>query len=71
VNVFDLDRALVGDYEHFARSFTQVRANDIGAKVEEIYASGRFWPQPLITINPHFERGCIRRRSRRRRLASP
>jgi ATP-dependent helicase YprA (DUF1998 family) len=27
-------------------------------QVEEIYASDRFWPDPLISINPHFERGA-------------
>jgi ATP-dependent helicase YprA (DUF1998 family) len=58
VNVFDLDRALVSDYERFARSFTQIRAPDIRKQIEEIYASDRFWPEPLITINPHFERGA-------------
>jgi Lhr-like helicase len=57
MNVFDLDSALVGDYERFARSFTQIRANDIRSQVEDIYASRRFWPEPLISINPHFERG--------------
>ena len=55
VNVFDLDRALLGDYERFARSFTQIRAPVIHRQVEEIYASDRFWPEPLISINPHFE----------------
>ena len=55
--VFDLDRALVSDYERFARSFTQIRAPDIRSQVEAIYASDRFWPKPLISINPHFERG--------------
>jgi ATP-dependent helicase YprA (DUF1998 family) len=58
VNVFDLDRALVGDYERFARSFTQIRAADILSQVEQIYATNRFWPEPLISINPHFERGA-------------
>jgi ATP-dependent helicase YprA (DUF1998 family) len=58
VNVFDLDRALVGDYERFARSFTQIRAPDILSQVERIYATNRFWPEPLISINPHFERGA-------------
>jgi hypothetical protein len=29
VNIFDLDRALVSDYQRFARSFTQIRAADI------------------------------------------
>jgi hypothetical protein len=58
VNVFDLDRALIRDYEHFARSFTQIRAPDIRSQVESIYASDRFWPEPLISINPRFERGA-------------
>jgi hypothetical protein len=58
VNVFDLDRALVGDYARFARSFTQIRAPDILSQVEQIYATNRFWPEPLISINPNFERGA-------------
>ena len=66
MNVFDLDRALVSDYERFARSFTQIRAPDIRAQVEQIYATDRFWPEPLISINPHFER-APRSRSLRRR----
>jgi Lhr-like helicase len=57
VDVFDLDRRLVDDYASFARSFTQIRAQDIRDQVDAIYASRRFWPEPLITINPHFERG--------------
>lgn len=57
MNVFDLNRALVTDYERFARSFTQIRAPDIRRQVEEIYASNRFWPDPLISINPHFKPG--------------
>src|SRR6516164_6992542 len=57
VDVFDLDRTLVADYASFARSFTQIRAQDIRDQVDQIYASQRFWPEPLITVNPHFERG--------------
>ena len=58
MDVFDLDRTLVDDYSRFARSFTQIRAQDIRDQVDEIYASRRFWPEPLITINPHYERGA-------------
>src|SRR5271169_30730 len=54
----DLDRTLVADYASFARSFTQIRAQDIRDQVDEIYASRRFWPEPLITVKPHFERGA-------------
>jgi hypothetical protein len=57
MNVFELDQALVNDYERFARSFTQIRAPDIQRQVEALYASDRFWPEPLISINPRFERG--------------
>jgi hypothetical protein len=34
MNVFELDEALVNDYERFARSFTQIRAPDIRTPVE-------------------------------------
>jgi hypothetical protein len=56
VNVFELDQALINDYERFARSFTQIRAADIKSQVDAIYATDRFWPKPLVTINPNFER---------------
>jgi ATP-dependent helicase YprA (DUF1998 family) len=55
VNVFDLDDALIRDYERFARSFTKIRAKDIREQVESLYSSDRFWPEPLISINPRFE----------------
>jgi Lhr-like helicase len=58
MDVFDLDQSLVSDYERFARSFTQIRANDIRQQIDAIYASRRFWPEPLISINPHFERAA-------------
>ncbi len=56
MDVFDLDRRLVDDYSRFSRSFTQIRATDIEAQVEDIYRSQRFWPEPLISLNPNFER---------------
>ncbi|MGA6962960.1 MAG: hypothetical protein WBZ51_04905, partial [Xanthobacteraceae bacterium] len=40
------------------------RAPDIRFQVEQIYATNRFWPKPVISINPHFEQGP--RRSIRR-----
>ncbi len=55
--MFDLDRTLIEDYAGFTRSFTRIRAEDLRSQVEAIYASRRFWPEPLISINPHFEHG--------------
>lgn len=57
MDVFDLDRSLIGDYSRFARSFAEIRADDISGRVAEIYEGRQFWPDPLISINPHFERG--------------
>ena len=58
MNVFELDRTLVSDYERFARSFTKIRAPDIRQQLQDIYASDRFWPEPLVSINPRFEPGA-------------
>ena len=57
VNIFDLDKALVDRYAAFARSFSTIKAPDITEQVNAIYDLGKFWPDPLITINPHFEQG--------------
>jgi Lhr-like helicase len=56
VNVFDLDISLIRDYEHFARSFTEIRAEDIRSQIDALYATGKFWPEPLISVNPHYEK---------------
>lgn len=55
MDVFDLRTRLVDSYERFARSFTTIRAADIRDQVETQYRSGRFWPDPLIQLNPRFE----------------
>ncbi len=57
MDVFDLDKRLVSDYERFARSFTNIRATDIQTKIDSLYQSRRFWPEPLISINPNYELG--------------
>ena len=57
VNVFELDHALVDRYAAFARSFSAIRAAEIAAQVSALYENGKFWPDPLITINPRFEQG--------------
>lgn len=54
MNVFDLDRRLVERYQEFTRSFTSIRAPDLKGKIDEIYASDAFWPEPLIGLNPNF-----------------
>jgi Lhr-like helicase len=57
MDVFDLNRAVIEDYERFARSFTKVRAPDINDRLGQLYAGRRFWPEPLIQISPRFKAG--------------
>lgn len=57
MDVFQFREHLVGEYEKFTRSFTRVRADDIRAYVDTQYSSQRYWPEPLIQINPNFKGG--------------
>ena len=57
MTIFDLDRQVVREYERFARSFTTIQAPDLKANISKAYASGRFWPEPMVQINPRFKGG--------------
>jgi len=56
VNVFDLDSSIIGDYERFARSFTEIRLRILDGRSMRYTPPADFWPEPLISINPHYER---------------
>lgn len=58
MDVFDLDRRVVGEYSDFARSFTKMRSADIRTRIDEQYSSDRFWPEPILQLNPHFQGGA-------------
>jgi hypothetical protein len=57
MDVFSLRDSIISEYRKFATSFTTIHAEDIRAEVERIYADGRFWPDPLLQINPNYKRG--------------
>ncbi|MXY99010.1 MAG: DEAD/DEAH box helicase [Gemmatimonadetes bacterium] len=57
MDVFAFRDELVAEYSRFSRSFTRIRAPDISRAVDAAYAAGRFWPAPLIQLNPSFEPG--------------
>ena len=57
MDVFSLRDSVIGEYRKFATSFTTICAQDIRQQVEAIYAEGRFWPDPLIQINPSYKQG--------------
>jgi len=54
MDVFEFRNKLVGDYQNFTRSFIQPKADDIRAFLDAEYDAGRYWPSPLIQINPSY-----------------
>ena len=55
-DVFSFRNRLIDEYSSFSRSFSKVAAADILVTVEKEYARGRYWPEPLIQINPNYKR---------------
>lgn len=55
-SIFQFRKDLVDEYAAFSRSFTKIRAADILAQVELEYQRARYWPEPLIQINPNYKR---------------
>ena len=57
MDVFEFRDKLISDYARFSRSFTTIEAKDIKQAVDVAYEGGRFWPAPLIQLNPNFVQG--------------
>jgi hypothetical protein len=55
-NIFALRSGIIDEYAQFSRSFTKVLATDILRHVNREYDNQRYWPEPLIQINPHYQR---------------
>lgn len=55
-SVFKFRDQLVDEYSSFSRSFTRIAADDIRIEIEKQYAECRYWPEPLIQINPNYQR---------------
>lgn len=54
--VIKFRNGLIQEYGTFFRRFTRIAAPDILAKVDHQYAKRRYWPDPLIQINPNYQR---------------
>jgi hypothetical protein len=60
-NVFRFRDQLIEHYGKFSRSFVRIAAPDIQVEVERQYTQGRYWPEPLVQINPNYQRqGTVR-----------
>lgn len=54
MDVFDLRKRLVEDYQSYTRSFIKIRDPRINSFVDEALDAGAFWPEPLLQLNPTF-----------------
>lgn len=57
MNIFEFRNQLIGDYASYIQSFIQIRDPQIRDFVQQKLAEGILWPEPLIQLNPLFERG--------------
>jgi superfamily II DNA/RNA helicase/very-short-patch-repair endonuclease len=57
MDVFTFRDRLVAEYQRFTRSFVTIRATDIKAHVDREYEAERFWPAPMVQLNPAFVPG--------------
>ena len=57
MDVFAFRDQLIAEYEQFTRSFVSIRATDIKKYVNQEYDAGRFWPAPMVQLNPAFVSG--------------
>ena len=55
-NVFEFRNSVIREYESYSRSFVTIRAADIAGQIDGEYKEGRYWPDPLIQINPGYKR---------------
>ncbi len=55
-DIFEYRDNLIESFSEFSRSFTRVSASDIKEVLDAEYGNGRFWPEPLIQVNPHYKK---------------
>lgn len=56
-NVFEVRNNLIDDFKSFSQSFVKPEAEDIRRYLKEDEVKNKYWPEPLLQINPHYQRG--------------
>ena len=54
-SVFDLRKDIVKTYADFSKSFSKIAAADIREAVDKEYEKGRYWPEAILQLNPHYK----------------
>ena len=48
MNVFEVHRRIIDDYERYIRSFIRIDDEEIRSTVDAELAKGKLWPEPLL-----------------------
>jgi superfamily II DNA/RNA helicase/very-short-patch-repair endonuclease len=54
MDVFEFRDKVIEEYQRFTRSFVKIRSADIKRHVDAEYSAERFWPAPMVGLNPAF-----------------
>lgn len=54
MNVFEVHRRVIADYEKYIRSFIRITDPQIEQTVDAELSRGKLWPEPLLQFNPAF-----------------
>jgi ATP-dependent helicase YprA (DUF1998 family) len=57
MDVFALRDGLIAQYRTYVQGFVKVREAQTSAFVDDYFAGGRLWPEPLVHLNPSFQPG--------------
>ena len=55
MDVFSLRDTVVSQYRSFMRSTMTIGTANIPEQVDTVYAEDRYWPEPLVQINPRYK----------------
>ncbi len=55
MDIFSFQKHVVGTYAEFSKSFCKIKAPDLNAYIDKANADGKYWPEPLIQVNPNFK----------------
>src|SRR3954469_18258827 len=59
MDVFELRRRVVDDYQQYITSFISIRDALIQEEVDRNLEAGLLWPEPRIGLNPSFQTGGL------------
>ena len=57
MDVFEVHRQLLDDYESFTSGFTEIHDRRIREHIEQRMAQGDQWPDAYLSLNPNFASG--------------